>query len=268
MLLGVSMHTSGKVLLIIGGLIFAGGLAMMFGGGAIASDGVDDLENFEPTYVEENSMSGSLTITDYDKDWVNFGFSFWVKGTHVDADNNSMWDDCENVNLTLSNSTADDLFYTDCSYEENYSASEDRGDEHTEAQGLIWVGQGCAWDCTNGTYFFESNTPVWVQYDDEVLGEVIGDLGQVLGGGMLWMLSWCFTGCGVFLLILGLILGLSISSGPKPGQVIMQQPGMVMQQPMIMQQPAQTQMSQPVFEQPKVYEQPTIETNDPPPGGL
>ena len=83
------MHTSGKVLLIIGGLILAGGLAMMFGGGAIASDGVDDLGNYEPTYIEENSMSGSLTITDHDGIG-ELGFSFWVKGTHVDADNNSM----------------------------------------------------------------------------------------------------------------------------------------------------------------------------------
>ena len=66
-------------------------------------------------------------------------------------------------------------------------------------------------------------------------------------------------------MILGLIFGLAINS--NPGQVIIQQPGMVMQQPM-MQQPAQTQMSQPVFEQPKVYEQPAIETNDPPPGGI
>jgi hypothetical protein len=267
MLLGVLMHSSGKVLLIVGGLILLGGIGMMVGGGAMVTDAGDDLGDAPYTYVEESSKSGSLTITDHDGAG-EFGFSFWVKGTHVDADNNSMWDDCENVNLTLSNSTADGLFRSDCSYEENYSASENRGDIQKEEQGLIWVGQGCAWNCTNGTYFFDSNTAVWVQYDDEILGDVIGDLGQVLGGGMLWIGSWCFISCGVFLLILGLILGFSIGSGPNVGQVIVQQPGMVMQQPMIMQQPATTQMSQPVFEQPKVYEQPAIETNDPPPGGL
>ncbi len=276
------MHISGKVLLIVGGLFLAGGLAMMFGGGAMASDGVDDLENFEAEFIEENSTSGSLTITDYDG-MGEIGFSFWVKGTHVDADNNSMWDDCENVNLTLSNSTADNFFNIDCSYDGNYSESERRGDEGNIAteQGLIWIGQGCAGDCANGTYFFDSNTPVWVQYDDETIGEFLGDLGEVIGGGMLWCFSWCFTGGGVFLLLLGLILGFAIR--PNPGPVVMQQPGMMMQQPMMVQQPmmqqpvtpqpvtpqpTQTQMSEPVFEEPKVYEQPEIENNDSPPGGL
>ena len=212
------MHTAGKVLLILGGIITVIGIVMVVGG-AVAAD-------FDPT--EENvdsGTSGSFPASDS-----GLGFSVWVSESVA----------CEDLEISVTYN-GDEKYSDDCYWSE---PNEDDG-----VDGYYSVGNIGFFDDDGGTYNWQvtSGHTVYIVDSGDELGEAVGGFFAALGGILVAI-------CGGVLLLIGLILALTLKS--KEPAVIMQQGGQMMggqmmQQPVQqMQQPVQ-QMQQPVQEMPQ-----------------
>ena len=213
------MHTAGKVLLILGGVITIIGIVMVVGG-AVAAD-------FDPT--EENvdsGTSGSFPASDS-----GLGFSVWVSESVA----------CEDVEMQVLDDDGDDMYYDTCW---NSEPNEDDGvDDYYSVGGVGLL------DDEGGTYTWTvtSGHTVYIVDSGDELGEAVGGFFAAVGGILVAI-------CGGVLLLIGLILALTLKS--KEPAVIMQQGGQMMggqmmQQPMQqMQQPMQ-QMQQPVQQMPQ-----------------
>ena len=213
------MHTAGKVLLILGGVITIIGIVMVVGG-AVAAD-------FDPT--EENvdsGTSGSFSAGDS-----GLGFGVWVSESVP----------CDEFEMQVLDDDGDDMYYGGCDWGQ---PNEDDGvDDYYSVGGVGLLddyGGSYTWTVTSG------HTVYIVDSGDE-LGEAVGGFFAALGGILVAI-------CGGVLLLIGLILALTLKS--KEPAVIMQQGGQMMggqmmQQPMQqMQQPMQ-QMQQPVQQMPQ-----------------
>ena len=213
------MHTAGKVLLILGGVITIIGIVMIVGG-AVAAD-------FDPT--EENvdsGTSGSFSAGDS-----GLGFGVWVSESVP----------CDEFEMQVLDDDGDDMYYGGCDWGQ---PNEDDGvDDYYSVGGVGLLddyGGSYTWTVTSG------HTVYIVDSGDE-LGEAVGGFFAALGGILVAI-------CGGVLLLIGLILALTLKS--KEPAVIMQQGGQMMggqmmQQPMQqMQQPMQ-QMQQPVQQMPQ-----------------
>lgn len=221
------MHTSGKVLLILGGLISAIGLFLVVIGGSISSF---DLEGESVA----SGYSGTFSAGDS-----GVGFSVWV------SENT----DCYDVDISVTYNDVE-KFTPDCFWND---PQQDDG-----VEGYYKIGQVGEWDDDGGMYVFSSSHQVYFVDSMAEFGEAAGGFVSIMSG----LLTLC---CGGFLLVLGLILGLTIKTGDPvmlyngqmsnqmmggqmmAGQMLMQQ--MPAQQMPMQQMPAQTTA------QPYEYEQ-------------
>mgnify|MGYP000341193000 FL=1 len=213
------MHTAGKVLLILGGIITVIGIVMIVGG-AVAAD-------FDPT--EENvdsGTSGSFSAGDS-----GLGFGVWVSESVP----------CDEFEMQVLDDDGDDMYYGGCDWGQ---PNEDDGvDDYYSVGGVGLL------DDYGGSYTWSvsSGHTVYIVDSADELGEAVGGFFAALGGILVAI-------CGGVLLLIGLILALTLKS--KEPAVMMQQGGQMMggqmmQQPVQqMQQPVQ-QMQQPVQEMPQ-----------------
>jgi hypothetical protein len=208
------MHTAGKVLLILGGIITVFGIVLIVGGAAAA--------DFDPSeeYVDKGT-SGEFPASDS-----GLGFSVWVSESVA----------CDTVSMTVLDDSGEDMYYDTCWSSE---PNEDDGvDDYYSIGGVGLL------DDEGGTYTWEvsSGQTVYIVDSGDELGEAVTGIFAALGGILVAI-------CGGVLLLIGLILALTLKS--KEPAVVMQQGGQMMggqmmQQPMQqMQQPVQ-QMQQPV----------------------
>ena len=213
------MHTAGKVLLIIGGLLTVIGIGITVMGAASAG--------LDPS--SENAAEGNefdFTIPDDD-----------IYGVYTKASVN-----CEALTISITmGEDGEDYFDKDCEYNEE----DDYLDDDYKRVGSI-------------SWFYPDTNPgdvVTISSDSKVY--IVGDidaLGDAVGGILAAGLGIVIAVCGGLILFIGLILALTLKS--KEPVVMMQQGGQMMggqmmQQPMQqMQQPVQ-QMQQPVQQMPQ-----------------
>ena len=220
------MHTAGKVLLIIGGVITVLGIVMIVGG-AVAAD-------FDPTEDNVDSgTSGSFSAGDS-----GLGFGVWVSESVP----------CDEFEMQVLDDDGDDMYYGGCDWGQ---PNEDDGvDDYYSVGGVGLL------DDYGGSYTWSvsSGHTVYIVDSADELGEAVGGFFAALGGILVAI-------CGGVILLIGLILALTLKSkepavmmqqgGQMMGGQMMQQPVQQMQQPVQqMQQPVQ-QMQQPVQQMPQ-----------------
>ena len=197
------MRTSVKILLGIGGALLVGGIVLMGVGGS-------RLGELDDPFILREVTNGTIMLHDEDGEG-ELGVSFWVKGEYIDEDDDGIWDHCNSTNISIIShpKTADwddeydGEFYYEAGKHEEYRYSNCKSDDKNRNldqnhRGLIKVGRACL-ACYAGEIEFESNTTVWVTYDDEVLGDLFSGLGG-FGAGI------CSLCCGLIFLIIGLIM--------------------------------------------------------------
>ena len=228
------MHISGKIFLGLGVLMLIGGGIMAGMGGNALEDGVeglDDLANF----AIEDSASGTLNVDDKDGKG-DLGFTFWIKGDYLDEDGDGRWDHCATTDITILShpEVSDDwgdearelngsFYYEIRDWFDGCEADEENTDyDRADPEGLIKVGRACL-ACYAGPMEFESNTEVWVTYDDEIIEELFGAGGELAGGLMGLLGGIGLFGCGICSLILGGVLALVLKD-PKEATQIQQPP--------------------------------------------
>tara|TARA_B110000263_G_scaffold189322_1_gene167022 strand:+ start:105 stop:797 length:693 start_codon:yes stop_codon:yes gene_type:complete len=228
------MHISGKIFLGLGVLMLIGGGIMAGMGGNALEDGVeglDDLANF----AIEDSASGTLNVDDKDGEG-DLGFTFWIKGDYLDEDGDGRWDHCATTDITILShpEVSDDwgdearelngsFYYEIRDWFDGCEADEENTDyDRADPEGLIKVGRACL-ACYAGPMEFESNTEVWVTYDDEIIEELFGAGGELAGGLMGLLGGIGLFGCGICSLILGGVLALVLKD-PKEATQIQQPP--------------------------------------------
>ena len=222
------MHTAGKVLLIIGGLLTAIGIGITVIGAASAG--------LDPS--SENVGEGkSFTLTIPDDD---------IYGVYTKASVN-----CDAIGDTITISIVDsdgtEQFSKGCEYNEE----DDYLDDDYQRVGDI-------------SWFLGVDAGDVVTIDSDVQVYIVGDieaLGDAVGGFLAAGLGIVIAVCGGVILLIGIILALTLKSkdpvvvmqqgGQMMGGQMMQQPVQQMQQPVQqMQQPVQ-QMQQPVQQMPQ-----------------
>jgi len=228
------MHTAGKIFLGLGVLMLIGGGIMAGMGGNALEDGVeglDDLANF----AIEDSASGTLNVDDKDGEG-DLGFTFWIKGDYLDEDGDGRWDHCATTDITILShpEVSDDwgdearelngsFYYEIRDWFDGCEADEENTDyDRADPEGLIKVGRACL-ACYAGPMEFESNTEVWVTYDDEIIEELFSAGGELAGGLMGLLGGIGLFGCGICSLILGGVLALVLKD-PKEATQIQQPP--------------------------------------------
>ena len=212
------MHTAGKVLLIIGGVLTAIGIGITVWGATTA--------NLDPS--NENYYSGNGG-----ESWIVPGDDFY--GVYTSSSVN-----CESFTMSITDASGDEMFTPTCDYDNG----DDLVDDDFQKVGDInWVytAEGDVLDLG------ATASKVYIVGEWESVGDAAGGiLGAVLGIAI--------AVCGGVILLIGIILALTLKS--KEPVVMMQQGGQVMggqmmQQPMQqMQQPVQ-QMQQPVQQMPQ-----------------
>jgi len=224
------MHTAGKVLLIIGGIITAIGIVMIVGGAASAGLNPDSENVWEGT-------DGSFTIPDDD-----------IYGIYASASV-----DCDQIGDAISISIemdkddddeVEDYFNKDCEYN---SEDDYLDDDYQRVGSISWL-----WPSADAgdTVTIDSDVKIYIVGDIEAFGDAVGGGLTALGGILVAI-------CGGVILLIGLILALTLKTKDP---VIMQQ-GQMMggqmmagQMPMQQQMPAQ-QMPAQTTAQPYEYEQ-------------
>ena len=67
---------------------------------AVGVGSVKELSESDYPFDIENQTSGTITIVDNDGVG-DIGITFWVSGIYDDANENGIWDVCENVQVTI-----------------------------------------------------------------------------------------------------------------------------------------------------------------------
>jgi len=226
------MHTAGKVLLIIGGIITAIGIVMIVGGAASAGLNPDSENVWEGT-------DGSFTIPDDDI------YGIYASAS-VDCDQIG---DAISISIIMEDSIddegeGDDHFTHDCEYN---SEDDYLDDDYQRVGSISWL-----WPSADAgdTVTIDSDVKIYIVGDIEAFGDAVGGGLTALGGILVAI-------CGGVILLIGLILALTLKTKDP---VIMQQ-GQMMggqmmagQMPMQQQMPAQ-QMPAQTTAQPYEYEQ-------------
>lgn len=221
------MHTAGKVLLIIGGVITALGIVMIIGGATSA--------NLDPS--DENYYSGSGGDT-----WIVPGDDFYGVYTSSSVD-------CESFTMTIKNAGGDDLFTSSCDYN---NADDLVDDDYIKVGDIDWLSTNEGDVLTLST----TSSQIYIVGEWEAVGDAAGGFLAAAGGVLIAI-------CGGVILLIGLILALTL----KTKDPVMMQQGQMMggqmmagQMPMQqmpaqqMQMPAQ-QMPAQTTAQPYEYEQ-------------
>ena len=209
------MHTAGKVLLILGGIITAIGIGITVMGAASAE--------LDPnTENEYKGTSGTFTVPGDDV------YGIYVKSTV----------NCESFNMTLMMDEVN-YFEKECAYD---NADDLVDDDYIKVGNVEW------W-ATNPGDELQVNAPttIYIVGEWEAAGDAVGGFFAAVGGIAIAI-------CGGVLLLIGLILALTLKS-KEPAVIMQQggqmMGGQMMQQPVQqMQQPVQ-QMQQPVQEMPQ-----------------
>ena len=235
------MHISGKIMIPLGLVILILGVAMMVLG---VGKGVGDLSGLEDYgFSVENATSGTIEIEDNDGEG-DVGVTFWVEGEYVDEDENGIWDVCDDTNITITQHPAVNtdwseeydggFYYYVTDWFDGCEADEDGKNQNHDLRerGYVKIGRACL-ACYSGTLEFESNATVSVTYDDPFLEQLVGGVGALILGTIGG--SAC-CGCGGFIAIIGLILGLTMKT-PPPTTAMHPATG-IMEQPAVQQQPA------------------------------
>lgn len=218
------MHTAGKVLLIIGGIITALGIVMIVGGAASA--GLDP----ESENVWEGT-SGQFTIPDDDI------YGVYIKGSASDCD---AIGSSTSISITLN---GEEKFEKSCEFNEE----DDYLDNDFQRVGdIAWFIGGVE---AGETVDISSNVKIYIVGDIDALGDAAGGFLAAAGGVLIAI-------CGGVILLIGLILALTLKSKDP---VMMQQGqmmgGQMMAGQMPMQQMPAQQMPAQTTAQPYEYEQ-------------
>ena len=233
------MHISGKIMIPLGLVILILGVAMMVLG---VGKGVGDLSGLEDYgFSVENATSGTIEIEDNDGEG-DVGVTFWVEGEYVDEDENGIWDVCDDTNITITQHPAVNtdwseeydggFYYEVIDFHDGCVADEGNQNHDLRERGYVKIGRAYL-ACYSGTLEFESNATVTVTYDDPFLEQLVGGVGALILGTIGG--SAC-CGCGGFIAVIGLILGLTMKT-PPPTTAMHPATGM-MEQPAVQQQPA------------------------------
>ena len=221
------MHTAGKVLLIIGGIITALGIVMIVAGAASA--GLDP----ESENVWEGT-SGDFTIPDDDV------YGVYIKGSASDCDQIGS---ATSISMKIN---GEEKFEKSCEFNEEDDYLDDG---FQRVGGIEW------WTTTAGEeVVIDSSVKIYIVGDIDALGDAAGGILAAAGGVLVAI-------CGGIILLIGLILALTL----KTKDPVMMQQGQMMggqmmagQMPMhqmpAQQMPAQ-QMPAQTTAQPYEYEQ-------------
>ena len=208
------MDKRASITIFVGLGIFAVGIiGFVIGGFGIA--GIE--ESLEFTLEEVNN--GTIYIEDRDG-YGELGVTFWVQGKYLDDDKNGIWDACETVTITVTESPEiserwdDDAqalaggFYSDVVFDydgqESADCSSDPFNKNLDRaeKGYVKIGRACL-GCLAGDFSFDSNTNVSVTYDDILIAEVGEDVGLIAMGFLGGSGALC---CGVIVMLIGVIL--------------------------------------------------------------
>ena len=178
--------------------------------GAVGIDGIEESTEF----TLEEVTNGTISIEDRDG-MGELGVTFWVKGKYLDEDRNGIWDVCETVTVTVTETPEisdwgayDGEFYNEVVF--NYDGLEtsdcksDSLNQNLErsGQGYVKIGRAC-YGCLAGDFSFESNENVSVTYDDVLLEEIGEDIGLIAIGFLGGSGALC---CGIIVMLVGVIL--------------------------------------------------------------
>ena len=230
------MDIRAKVCLIIGGVL----IAIATGGFVLGVSQIDDIEDAVPVFVLEDVTNGTLMVNDNDGQG-DLGFTFFVKGTFVDADDDDIWDHCQQTSVTVTDKPdivraewsrighdLDGEFYNEVVASDNHDgcdAYSENKEFYHENSSYIKLGRAC-FACGTGEFSFESNQSVYIVSDDdkEAMGTpiAIAVLGFLTGFGTL-----C---CGILLLLIGIILVFTLKDESVQPMVLNQDGQFVIQQ--------------------------------------
>ena len=221
------MHTAGKVLLIIGGVITALGIVLIVGGAATA--------NLDPS--NENYYAGNGGDT-----WTIPGDDFYAVYTSSSVN-------CESFEMTITSPGDSDynLFSSSC----DYNNEDDLIDDD-----YIKVGDISYWNTNAGDTlnFGQTSSTIYVVGEFEALGDAAGGFLAAAGGVLVAI-------CGGVILLIGLILALTLKTKDP---VVMQQGQMMGGQMMAGQMPMQQMpMQQMPAQQVPVQQMPAQTTTQP-----
>ncbi len=208
------MDKRATITILVGLGIFAVGIiGFVIGGFGIA--GIE--ESMEFTLEEVNN--GTISIEDRDG-YGELGVTFWVQGEYLDDDKNGIWDACETVTITVTETPEiserwDDNaqahaggFYSEVVFDydgrESSDCSSDPFNKNLDRaeKGYVKIGRACL-GCLAGDFRFESNTNVSVTYDDILIAEVGEDVGLIAVGFLGGSGALC---CGIIVMLIGVIL--------------------------------------------------------------
>ena len=189
------------------GSFVVGGFAFLSGALIIAMGGYS-LRAIESDWLVEESSGTTLEILDEDGTG-DLGYTFWVQGDgYVDSDDNNVWDHCDSVSISVISkpevsfwSKEDGDFYYEVS--DGFAGCIAKTDNVVgERGGLLKLGKACN-GCFAGDFVFESNSSVWVSYDDLDGGDLLGGVSALIGG-------FALLSCGIIFLVIGLVLSFRI----------------------------------------------------------
>ena len=212
------MHTAGKVLLIIGGVLTAIGIGITVMGAASAQLDPSSENVWEGT-------NGEFTIPDDD-----------IYGVYTKANFNCevLYGDAPTYYINITDEDGSDQFTEDC---EGSGDDDYLDDDYQRVGDINWLWGGVD---AGDVVTIDSDVQIYIVGDIEAFGDAVGG---VLAAG----LGIVIAVCGGVILLIGIILALTLKS--KDPVVVMQQGGQMMGGQM-MQQPMQ-QMQQPVQQMPQ-----------------
>jgi hypothetical protein len=180
------MHKAGKILLAIGVIICIIGGVLFVGSADLVEYDIEDDNVFEGT-------SGTFTVDD------DSFFSVYVKDDTP----------CEGFEATINNVSSGynvfDHWCDDDEYEESFEGFTDVG--FLSDEGVFSIG------LSPGEYeVIDADAKIYIVDDGQELGEAVAGIMGILA-------SWGILCCGIFFLLLGLILGLTLKT-PEPVVVI------------------------------------------------
>ena len=203
------MDKRATITILVGLGIFAVGIiGFVIGGFGIA--GIEESTEF----TLEEVTNGTIDIVDRD-DFGDLGVTFWVQGKYLDEDDNGIWDICETVTITVTETpdvadwgAYDGGFYNEVVFDydgqETSDCSSDPLNKNLDRseQGYVKIGRAC-YGCFAGDFSFESNANVSVTYDDILIEEVGEDIGLIAVGFLGGSGALC---CGIIVMLIGVIL--------------------------------------------------------------
>jgi len=208
------MDKRATITILVGLGIFAVGIiGFVIGGFGIA--GIEESTEF----TLEDVTNGTIYLEDRDG-YGELGVTFWVQGEYLDDDENGIWDACEIVTITVTESPEiaerwDDnaqalagKFYSEVVFDydgqESSDCSADPFNKNLDrvGKGYVKIGRACL-GCLAGDFSFESNVNVSVTYDDVLIEELGEDIGLIAMGFLGGSGALC---CGIIVMLIGVVL--------------------------------------------------------------